>query len=132
MKKMRPNTAKILVHSEGLGTPHVGLVRQRAEELAIINGHARYTQEDWRQAKIELHGGHGPDGELTDEMAVTVFASERDMLAADVGHHADRLTMEDERNVVEELWQEGMEEAEHERMLASRVEERQQDGEDAD
>lgn len=130
MKKMRPHTAKILIHSEGMGAPHVGLVRQRAEELALINGHPRYTEEDWRQAKIELHGGHGPDGELTDEMAMAVMVSERGMVAADVGHHADRMAMEDDGNIVEELWQEGMEEAEHDRMVAACKGQREEDDED--
>ncbi len=124
---MRPHTAKILVHSEGVGAPHLQLVRKRAAELARIDGRSEYSEADWRQAKIELHGSQMPDGSQSDEMAMTSMVSEGDMIAANVGHHVGRMPMEDDGNVVEELYAEGMEEAVHERMLAARDE---QDGED--
>lgn len=117
---MRTPLAKILVHSDGLGVVNPEMVRQRAAELALINGRTEYTDIDWQQAKLELHGGHAPDGTLSDEWAMNTIASEADMLAVDAGHHVGRVPMEDERNVVEELYAEGMEEAEHERMLVSR------------
>jgi hypothetical protein len=117
MDKMRPPMAKILVHSEGLGTPHAELVRRRAQEIAIINGRTEFTESDWHQAKLELHSSNGGDEQASEEMGMASMVSEADMVAADVGHHTSRVPMEDERNMVEELWQEGMEEAEHERML---------------
>jgi hypothetical protein len=132
MSKMRPVSARILVHSEGLGTPTPAMVRKRAEEIALINGRTEFTEADWRQAKIEMHGCHGPDGELSDEMAMAAMSSERDMLAADVGHQTERMALDDERNLVEELWVEGMEEAEHERMLAARKELHELDEEEAE
>ncbi len=116
---MRTPMAKILVHSEGLGVPTAELVRQRAEELAKIAGHPEYTDNDWQQARQELHGAHSADDALSEEMGSQTMVSEPDMLAVDVGHHAYRAPLDDERNLVEELWQEGMEEAEHERMLAA-------------
>src|SRR5215213_3741642 len=118
MDKMRTPMAKIVVHSRGLGAPTPDLVRQRAEELATINGHAEYTEGDWQQARIELHGAHSPDGALSEEMAIATMVSEPDMLAVNVGHHTERVRLDDDRNLVEELWLEGMEEAEHERMLS--------------
>lgn len=117
MSKMRPATAKILCHSEGLGTPHVDLVRRRADEIALLNGRPAHNESDWQQAKHELHGSHGLDGEITDELGPCVMVSESDMLAVDTGHHVARLGMEDDGNMVEELWNEGLEEAQHERML---------------
>ena len=116
---MRPATAKILIHSEGLGTPHVDLVHERAEELAQINGHESHTEADWQQAKYEIHGTHHEGEESAEEMGATMMVSGQDMVATDVGHHSARLPMEDDGNVVEELVREGMEEAEHERMLAA-------------
>jgi hypothetical protein len=38
MNSSRPNYAKILVHSNGLGVPSPEMVRQRAMELAAIDG----------------------------------------------------------------------------------------------
>jgi hypothetical protein len=90
-----------------MGSPNVGLVRTRAEELAQINGHAVYTEADWQQAKHELHGSNHSDEDFAEDMA------------SDYGHHTPKLGMEDDGNAVEELWREGMDEAEHERMLAA-------------
>jgi hypothetical protein len=119
MSKMRPATAKILCHSNGMGSPNVGLVRTRAEELAQINGHAVYTEADWQQAKHELHGADHSDEDLAGEMGAGTMVSGADMVASDYGHHTPNLGMEDDGNAVEELWREGMDEAEHERMLAA-------------
>ncbi len=131
MNKRRPNTAKILVHSEGLGAPHMEQVRKRAEEIALINGRARFSETDWRQAKAELHGTPNLDGNGSDEMAISAMVSEPDMVACDAGHHTERMPMEDEGNTVEELILEGMDEAVHERMLAARAELEEMDEPDA-
>ena len=58
MNSSRPSYAKILVHSNGLGVPSTDLVRQRAIELAQIDGRTEYNEQDWQHAKQELHGGH--------------------------------------------------------------------------
>lgn len=131
MSKMRPHPAKILSHSEGLGTPDPDLVRKRAQEIALINGRKEYTEQDWKQARVELHG-HGPNGQLSDEWAADLMCSEADMLAVDVGHHTEKLGMEDDGNVVEELIEEGMDEALHEQMLAARKEMAEEDEEEAE
>jgi hypothetical protein len=120
MSSMRPASAKIISHSEGMGTPSPDLVRQRAEEIAVINGHRHYTEEDWRQARLELHGGH--DHSLNGDRDNIAWVSEGDMLASDIGHHVPRLEMEDDGSVVEELIAEGMDEAVHEQMLAAQME----------
>jgi hypothetical protein len=131
MSKMRPHSAKILTHSEGLGTPDSSLVRKRAEEIALIQGRTEYTEEDWKQAKLELHG-HGANGHLSDEWAAEMMFSEADMLSVDVGHHTEKMSMEDDGNVVEELIEEGMDEALHEQMLAARRELKEEDEDEAD
>jgi hypothetical protein len=55
--------------------------------------------------------------------------SEHDMVASSLGHHAARIGFDDEETVGQELIAEGMDEAEHEQMLAAR---RARDAEDAD
>jgi hypothetical protein len=119
---MRPNSAKIIQHSEGMGAPSADTVRRRAQEIAKINGHEEFSDEDWREAKRELHGGH----ELSDtngEMEMSAMVSEHDMVMGSVGHHTENMFPEDNVNVVEELIAEGMDEAVHEQMLAARMEE---------
>ena len=114
MKEIRTLQGKIINHSEGMGVPSPDLVRQRARELARISGHRDVTEEDWKQAKRELHGGHPL--EMEDGEDGIPFVSERDMIAASAGHHSEKIGFEDD-NVVEELVNEGMDEAVHEQML---------------
>jgi hypothetical protein len=115
---MRPSPAKIIVHSEGMGVPSSETVRKRAEELARIDGRTEYNDNDWRQAKLELHGGHDLNGNSSDaEMAALV--SEHDMVVTDIGHHVQNMGPDDNESFVEELIAEGMDEAIHEQMLAA-------------
>jgi hypothetical protein len=127
---MRPTSAKILQHSEGMGAPSADTVRRRAKELAKIDGRAEFSDEDWREAKRELHGGH----ELSDtngEMEMTSMVSEHDMVMGSVGHHTENMAPDDNVNIVEELIAEGMDEAVHEQMLAARLEEPGEDDDEA-
>ena len=114
-------------HAEGLGAPNADQVRQRASELAFIAGRDDFSEEDWREAKRELHGGHGHTIS-EDEAEMVTLVSERDMIVTDLGHHVENIGMEDADNVQEELIAEGMDEAVHEQMLAARLEE--DDGEE--
>ncbi len=128
---MKPNLpqAKILQHSTGLGAPDSAIVRKRAAELAEIAGRRKPNDQDWWAAKRELHGGHeslNHNGD--DEMAASV--SERDMVAGSVGHHIPNITLEDADNLAEELYVEGMDEAEHEQMLESRRRDREEEEEE--
>lgn len=116
---MRPTSAKIIQHSEGLGTPNSETVRRRAQEIATINGRAEFSEEDWREAKRELHGGH-EFNDTNGELEMTAMVSEHDMVIGSMGSHARNLLPEDTANVLEELVAEGMDEAVHEQMLASR------------
>ncbi len=96
------------------------MVRQRAIELARIDGRTGYNEQDWQHAKQELHGGH-PYSWDDDEDMMPQSISERDMTATDSGHHIENLRG-GEDNVLEELVSEGMDEAVHDRMLeASRM-----------
>ncbi len=131
MSPMRPHSAKIIQHSEGMGAPNAELVRRRAQEVAKINGHEEYNEADWQQAKRELHGGH----ELSDtngEMEMRSAVSEHDMVRGSFGHQAENILPEDNENVAEELIAEGMDEAVHEQMLAARMEEEVEDESEED
>lgn len=107
--------AKIVSHSEGLGVPTSDLVRQRAHEIAKIAGRNVFNEQDWQQAKIELHGNAAMPESDDDEMLESV--SERDMIAGSIGHHVENSPLEDDGNIVEELVAEGMDEAVHDQMF---------------
>ncbi len=117
--RRKPLSAKIIEHSEGLGTPDADTVRQRATELARIAGRSQLTHEDWVLAKRELHGNTSDTADNGGEDAMITGVSERDMVACDFGHHVENLTPEDDTLLAEELTAEGMEEAVHDRMLAA-------------
>ena len=115
---MRPASAKIIQHAEGLGLPNAELVRKRAEELAQIDGRTEFTERDWQDARRELHGGH--DNLVSNgSVDMAVLVSEHDMITSDAGHHVAKLGPEDDGNIVEELISEGMDEAVHDQMLAA-------------
>ena len=120
MNTSRPPYAKIVVHSSGMGVPSPEMVRQRALELAQIDGRAEHNEQDWQRAKQELHGGH-PYSWDDEEDRMPESISGRDMTSTDSGHHTENLRG-GEDNMVEELVAEGMDEAVHDRMLeASRL-----------
>ncbi len=129
MSTLRPTSAKIIQHSEGLGAPCASEVRRRAKELAYLAGREEFTDEDWRQAKVELHGGHPATSE-NDENEMVILVSEHDGVVTDIGHHVENMLPEDAGNIVAELYAEGMDEAVHEQMLAARGEELREDAAD--
>jgi hypothetical protein len=129
MSTMKPTSAKIIHHSEGLGAPCAETVRQRARELARINGRDEFNEEDWREAKRELHGGHQTN-DTNGNMDMSSAVSEHDMVVSSMGHHVENVGLEDQDSMVEELVAEGMDEAVHEQMLAARGEEEGEEGEE--
>lgn len=127
MSMMKPQSAKIISHSEGLGMPCAATVRQRARELARIDGREEFNEGDWSAAKRELHGGHEPN-DTNGEMDMSGMVSGHDMVSCSLGHHAMKVGFDDQDNMAEELIAEGMDEAVHEQMLAAR---REQDDDEA-
>ena len=118
MNAPRQNSAKILNHARGLGVPTAEEVRQRARELARIDGDNEPNEEHWQLAKRELHGGHDfENGSHEHDMQLLV--SEHDFVSADPGRQTPKIGMDDD-HVVEELIAEGMDEALHEQMLEAR------------
>ena len=124
MRITRPVLGKILQHAQGLGVPSADTVRQRAFEIAKIDGREQYHEQDWKRAFLELHGGHHDLGDRNgedDEMLELI--SERDMVAPSLGHHVKRMDADGGESLGEELVAEGLDEAVHEQMLEARQKE---------
>jgi len=111
-------TSKIINHAGGMGVATVEDVRQRALELAKIDGRTemQHTDTYWAQAQYELHGGH--DTNHSDDEVSTLLVGP-DMVAGSLGHHVPNYSADESEFAAEELYKEGMEEAEHEQMLAA-------------
>lgn len=110
----------IMIHGKGVGTISYEMIRNRASELAVIDGRAEEdtSQADWDEAERELTSGAEPPS------LESVPESERwNPIPGTVGHEAavefDDNEDEDGRSVEERLVQAGVAEADHDRKLAA-------------
>ena len=120
---------KILDHDAGMGEPDAEMVEQRARELASIAGLSRdESVEDFRsQAVQELRGAVDPNVPNDDAGPMADLIAEDDVIGESGGAVAPATNAAmhgDEQTIGEQLYSEGIEEADHDRMTASREEER--------
>ena len=116
----------------GIGTVSRAMVKERAIELAIINGRpaAEVSKSDWERAKRELTGGSETDP--NDASLESVPESERwDPLPGSTGRKAPESPSNDEhengRSDSARLVEEGVAEAEHDQMYQAAGTQRQED-----
>ncbi len=118
MKAMHQAPGKILNHFHGAGPLTEEMVLVRARELAVIAGHGNYTKNDLQQARQELTGVVAiSTHDQEDEAEAMLMEWDADLDAS--GHAVEKEEALDEQTVAEQLIEEGMNEAEHERMLAA-------------
>ena len=108
-------------NSAGLGTVTRKMVRERAVELAVINGRSArdVSKSDWEQAKRELTGE--PEMDLKAALLEAAPESERwNPVSGSTGHKVPAAPGEDEdeagRSDQERLVEEGIAGAEHDQM----------------
>jgi hypothetical protein len=113
--------ARIIIHDAGAGLPSLDVMEQRAQELAVIGGRAasHYTDEDFRQAKLELTPEAEPDDEEMEERALPFEPGSGEVLGGRESQ-AVNFGSDDECVIGEELIREGMDEALHDEMLEAR------------
>lgn len=113
----------MIIHGTGIGMVTRGMVRERAAELAAINGRMPHeaSKSDWEEAKRELTGG----SELDENQTLLESAPESDRwnpIPGSPGHEAPVAFGDNEdengRSVGERLFEEGVDEAGHDQMLA--------------
>ena len=131
MKIDPPKEAALIINSTGVGTVIHKMVRERAVELAVIDGRSaqEVSKSDWEQAKRELTGGSDMD---PNEAALeSAPESERwNPLPGSNGHIVTVPSVDGEddegRSVSERLVGEGMLEAEHDQMLQAAKKQKQE------
>ena len=118
-KPADPAPGKILNHSQDQGLPSPGDIERRAREIARIEAHAP-SREDRQQAERELAGGDLPP--TTDDDAESVGGLSRDPSepVSIPGRQIPDREDESGQSTVERLVADGVNEAEHEQMLAAR------------
>jgi hypothetical protein len=129
MKTDPSQEAALIINSTGIGTVTRKMVRERATELALINGRSAkdVSATDWEQAKRELTGRSDIDPK--EALLEAAPESERwDPLPGSTGHIIPVASIDGEdddgRSMGEKLIDKGIQEAEHDQMLqAARSEE---------
>jgi hypothetical protein len=126
------NEAALIINSTGVGTVTHKMVRERAVELAVIDGRTEQevSKSDWEQAKRELTGGSDMDPK--EALLETAPESERwDPVPGSTGHIMTVTSVDGEddegRGFTERLVEEGMLEAEHDQMLQAAKKQKQED-----
>jgi hypothetical protein len=117
------NESALIINSTGIGTVTRKMVRERAAQLALINGRAAkdVSKTDWEQAKRELTGGSELDPEET--LIEEAPESERwDPLPGSKGQIVTVPSTDDGEDnegtsIGERLINEGVNEADHDQML---------------
>ncbi len=129
MKIDPPHEAAMLINFTGIGTVTRKMVRERAVELALINGRSKQdvSASDWGQAKRELTG----ESDMGPNEAVLESAPQSDRwdpLPGSTGDIVPLPSVDDEddegRSFSERLVEEGVKEAEHDQMLQAAKDQR--------
>lgn len=114
----------MMIHGIGIGTVSRGMIRNRAAELAVINGRepGEVSMTDWDEAERELSGGIEMDSKQA--LLESVPESERwNPIPGSPGHEAlvdfDDNEDGDGRSIGARLVEEGVVEAAHDQMLAA-------------
>src|SRR4051812_48152600 len=127
MNEFSEPAGKISVHGNGLGAPTPEQVEARAKEIALIDERnpENFTDEDWNQARRELHGEIQSQAPEENEKTLRM-EEEWEVTPDDHGRRVPRMGVnENEESVGEHLVADGLEEASHDQMLEARREERE-------
>ncbi len=126
MKKTHnPAKGKIINRDQAVGLPGENDVEERAREDAQIEGRRAVNNGDRRQAESELEGDDIPPGIDGDAEGTSSLSRDPSEPASIPGRKIKDREGEDEQLATERLVAEGVNEAEHDQMLAAARQRRQ-------
>jgi hypothetical protein len=116
MNEALPTSGKILHGTQGLGTVTPKMIEERAREIARSDGRSQANDLDRSRAREDLTGPTSDSDKLP-----TTEEPGRDwqMPLVSTGEKAPTVRPEDDENIVEKLFHEGIEEADHDQRLSS-------------
>jgi hypothetical protein len=125
--KKRTGQAKIILHGRGTGDLTDDDVEKRAREIAVIRGQSadQLTEADRAEAWAELNGELLPETTDTDGESIGALSRDPSEPIAISGRQVTNRGEQDDR-ATERLANEGVEEAQHDQMLAAREREHRQ------
>lgn len=124
-----PSHRKFLVHGRPTGELTDDMVEERAREIAVIRGRPadRVSEEDRAEAWAELQGELLPAATDSDGDSAGAITRDPSEPLSVPGRQVPNLEPEDESGAIERLATEGVEEAQHDQMLAAREREHRED-----
>jgi hypothetical protein len=122
MKTHTAQTGRILRHGKHASEITDEAISARARELALIDGRSPHevTDEDFERSYAELRGEHLPDTTLDDAVASGGLTRDPSEPVSITGSQAPEQNEPEDQEVMERLVLEGVEEAQHDQMLAAR------------
>jgi hypothetical protein len=110
-------SGRIQIHGAGVGELSESDLERRAAEIARMDGRSAVNAADRSNAREELlHSGPPPAPEADETVHPVRLWSES---MGSIGHQAPRIGPEDEESPVEQLFNEGLEEAERDQRLSA-------------
>jgi hypothetical protein len=127
-----PTSGRILLHGKGTGGISRAAIERRARELADIDGRsgAMITDDDIARARAELLGADLAATTVEDADEIGGLSRDPSEPRSIPGHETVTREGPDEEKAVERLALEGVEEAQHDQMLAARRRQRRLDEDD--
>jgi hypothetical protein len=124
----RPPQGKMIVHGRGTGDLTDDDVEKRAREIALIRGRPadQVSEADREDAWAELRGERLPEPSDSDGESRGALSRDPSEPVGIPGRQVATDEGESDEANVERLTQEGVEEAQHDQMLAARDRERRQ------
>jgi len=122
-------TGKVLIHGKGAGGVTRADIERRARELADIDGRsgAAITKSDLARARAELLGSDLPATAAEDAESDVGVSRDPSEPPSAGGHEAPVVEGADEEQAIERLALEGVDEAQHDLMIAARRQARKED-----
>jgi len=119
---MKKNQHKFLLHGQGAGELTDDMVEARAREIAVIRGRTaeQVSEEDRAEAWAELQGELLPAPTDSDGESAGALTRDPSEPVSVPGRHIPNMEPEDDSSAIEQLATEGVEEAQHDQMLAAR------------
>jgi hypothetical protein len=114
------SSQKVELRGEGVSGFSPADIERRAKELALIDNRTEATDVDREQARAEFRDRTLPDAVNEDADSMQSMSRDPSDPMTDRGRQAREYGSDDEKTALEHLALEGVEEAQHEQMLASR------------
>jgi hypothetical protein len=119
MKRFLKTSPKVEQQGEGVGVPSPRDIERRARELARIAGH-RVNDEDRALARAEFQDRTLPAAVNEDEDSMQSMSRDPSEPISDRGRQTPDYIEVDEKTDLEKITLEGVEEAQHDQMVAAR------------